>query len=262
MDTNTPARVPVPDAIRRVFTESFKARDIAEPLSSFDSNASSRDVRTFMESKNFDVVGIRSEGRVGGFVRREMLNGDVCGTHSQPLDQATLLEDTAPLLRVVLELNRSPVVFIKLFESVVGIVTREDLQKAPMRMCLFGLVTLIEMRFTELIQQHCPGDAWTKYISETRLGKAKDLLIERRRRNQSQQLFDCLQLADKGTIVARDENVRKCTIFTSRRQAEVAIKMLERLRNNLAHSQDIVFSDWEAIVSLCEFVTHQFVPTT
>src|SRR5262249_9537565 len=93
---------------------------------------------------------------------------------------------------------------------------------------------------------------WTKYVSEGRLQKARDLLAERQRRNLPGRLFDCLQLADKGQIVARDEQVRRHTIFASRGQAEEVVKMLERLRNNLAHMQDIVTTDWEAIVRLCE----------
>jgi hypothetical protein len=39
-----------------------------------------------------------------------------------------------------------------------------------------------------------------------------------------------------------------------------ATKILERLRNNLAHAQDIVTSDWDAIFRLCEFVAHEFGP--
>jgi hypothetical protein len=145
--------------------------------------------------------------------------------------------------------------------SVGGIITLADLQKPPVRMWLFGLLTLIEMRFTELIEKHCPADVWMNHVSEARIAKARDLLAERLRRNQSLQLFDCLQLADKGQIVARNENIRNDTVFASRRQAEEAIKMLERLRNNLAHTQDIVVSDWNTIVRLCEFVMDRFTPT-
>ena len=34
-------------------------------------------------------------------------------------------------------------------------------------------------------------------------------------------------------------------------QTEKAIRALESLRNSLAHSQDILSSDWETIVLLC-----------
>ena len=64
-------------------------------------------------------------------------------------------------------------------------------------------------------------------------------------------LIHCLQFSDKGQIVARNEEIRNLTRFTSRRQMEEAIKALESLRNNLAHSQDILSSDWDTIVMLC-----------
>jgi len=118
-------------------------------------------------------------------------------------------------------------------------------------------VTLIEMRFGELIERHCPGDSWRQYLSESRLQKAQNLLEERRRRNQALALSDCLQFADKAQIIARNEEVRKLTVFPSRRQAEEAAKRLERLRNNLAHSQDILTSDWGTIVQLCAFLSQQ-----
>jgi hypothetical protein len=131
------------------------------------------------------------------------------------------------------------------------------MQKPPVRMWLFGIVTLVEMRFAELIERHCPADGWKKYLSEARLQKAHALLQERSRRNQTLQLFDCLQFSDKGQIIARDEELRKWTVFASRSQAEETTKRLEQLRNNLAHAQDILTSDWSTIIQLCEFITHQ-----
>ena len=88
-----------------------------------------------------------------------------------------------------------------------------DLQKALVRMWLFGIVTIIEMRCTELIERHCPTDTWKTFASEARLQKAQSLLGERRRRSQNLQLFGCPQFSDKGQIIARNEEIRKCTIF-------------------------------------------------
>jgi hypothetical protein len=86
------------------------------------------------------------------------------------------------------------------------------------------------------------------------IAKAQALLEERSRRNQRLQLVDCLQLSDKGQILARNEDIRKQTVFASRGQAEAAVKNLERLRNNLSHAQDILATDWDTIVQLCELL--------
>jgi hypothetical protein len=247
----------IPDAVQRVFTESFAARDIAEPLASFDAGTVATDVRDFMQARDFDVVGIRHEGQVVGYVERGRLQDGACEQFRQGFEEATVLDDSAALLRVLMQLNQTPFVFVAVLGKVGGIITRADLQKPPVRMWLFGIVTLIETRFTELIERHCPGDTWKKYLSEARLQKAQALLDERGRRNQTLQLFDCLQFSDKGQIIARNEEIRKFTVFSSRRQAEETVKKLEQLRNNLAHAQDILTSDWDTIIRLCEFVTQQ-----
>jgi len=229
----------IPDAVKRVFTETFTARDIAEPLASFDADTSSAQIRAFMQARDFDVVGIRSEGRVIGYAERNALAEGACGQVRRPFDDAVILDDTAPLLQVLMRLNQIPFAFVSVLGSVGGIITRADLQKPPVRMWLFGIVTLIEMRCAELIERHCVADGWKQYLSGARLEKAQALLAERSRRDQTLRLLDCLQFSDKGQIIARNEEIRKLTIFPSRGQAEEAIKKLEQLRNNLAHAQDV-----------------------
>ena len=78
------------------------------------------------------------------------------------------------------------------------------------------------------------------------------MLAERTRRNQKLTLKDCLQFSDKAQIIARSEQLRSRTRFTSKRQLEDVAKRLEKLRNNLAHSQDIITEDWDTIVALSE----------
>ncbi len=207
-----------------------------------------------MQARDFDLVGIRSEGQVVGYVERDSLGEGACGLFRKSFEDTTVLDETAPLLQVLMKLDQAPCGFVTILGRIGGIITRADLQKPPVRMWLFGLVTLIEMRFTELIERHCPAEVWHGYLSEARREKAKVLLAERSRRNQALQLLDCLQFSDKGQIIARHEDIRKLTIFSSRRQMEEAVKSLERLRNDLAHSQDILNSDWGTISQLCQFI--------
>ena len=55
-----------------------------------------------------------------------------------------------------------------------------------------------------------------------------------------------------GRIVLRDEALRTRAGFVSRSRGEQTVTQLESLRNNLAHSQDIVGSNWDTIVKLTE----------
>ena len=72
------------------------------------------------------------------------------------MTEARVVEDATPLLAAILKLKDASFLFVNMLGRVGGIVTHADLQKPPVRMWLFGLVTLVEMRFAELIERHCP----------------------------------------------------------------------------------------------------------
>ena len=91
-----------------------------------------------------------------------------------------------------------------------------------------------------------------EYLSNRRVEKAIALQADRRCRSQDPRLLDCLQFSDEAQIIVRDTELRQQIGFVSRRRGEEVIKNLEKLRNNLAHAQDIVSLDWETIVGFSE----------
>ncbi|MCU0501901.1 MAG: hypothetical protein MUC51_09070 [Anaerolineae bacterium] len=200
-----------------------------------------------MFRRGYEVAGVRHEGLISGYVLQTELGDRLCRDYERPFEAAVVLLPTAPLTEVIQALREAPRVFVRILGQVGGMITRADLQDPPVRMWLFGLVTAIELRFHDLIEAHLPEAAWAQYLSPERTEKARLLLAERSRREQHPTLLDCLQFADKGQIIARDETLRKRAGFPSRRRADYAVKLLEGLRNNLAHSQDIVASDWDTI---------------
>ena len=236
--------------IHRIFLHGITVRDIAEPLLSFDTSYPGEAARAAMEARRVPVACLRREGRVCGFILVDELGGETCEKYRHELSEATILENSTPLIEVIRTLQNSPWALVKVFGEVGGIVNRLDLQDPPVRMWLFGLITIIEMHFKAMREARYPDDGWTQLISPARLARAQELLSERRRRNQNPHLLDCLQFSDKGKIIARDETLRKQAGFVSRRRGDEVVKSFETLRNNLAHSQDIVAFDWDTIVGL------------
>ncbi len=240
------------ESLRRLFYEGFSARDIAEPLCSFDTSLNSQELGTHMQLNGYRVVGVRDHGFVKGFVVISDLVNGACGDHYQPFSDHQVVPDTTSLSSVIAGLNHHDRLFVSMLGHIGGIITRTDLQKPPFRMWLFGMVTLLEMRLSHMIERNCDGDQWRQFLSDGRIQKAESLLAERKRRNQDLMLLDCLQFSDKGQIVARNRQLLEITQFESRRKFEDVIKRLESLRNNLAHAQDIVSTDWATIVELSE----------
>jgi hypothetical protein len=232
-----------------LFLNGFSARDLAEPLPSFDDTTPTTTIRAAMKAQQLDVVGVRRSGVVIGWLTRDDAASGRQSVGVRPFDPASVISDSASLNEVMRDLNAFPCLFVRGFGQVSGLIRRVDLQKPAMRMWLFGLVTITELRVTRLIDELCPHESWQKYLSAGRLQKSREFLQERLRRGQSRTLLDCLQFADKGQIVARDESLRVRTRFASRREVEEFVKALQDLRNNLAHSQDIS-GDWDVIHDL------------
>jgi hypothetical protein len=238
--------------IGRVFRELFTARDLAEPLLSFDGSTSCEHARHVLSERQVDVAGVRTSGVVVGYVESAELTGGCCGDVARSIDATICVAESLPLAPLVCRLAEQPRLFVSALGQVCGVLARDSLQKPPARMWLFGMITLIEMRFSRMIEQGCPDESWKTYLSAGRLQKAEELQALRHSRGQHATLADCLQFADKTNIIARNTGLRNLTRFQSRREVETIGKQLENLRNSLAHSQDIVSSNWETIVSLAD----------
>lgn len=236
--------------LRRLFARTIALRDIAEPLVSFDLGQTSSEVRTFMEHREFDVVGVREHGVVTGYVARHKLNGGVIGKHRRTFASDDVLPDSEPLLSAFAALRERRHVFITVLGHAGGIVTRGDLQKAPVRLWLFGLVSLLEMQMLRVVRERYPEDSWLPLLTNERCAGARRLFAERRRRNEANDLSDCLQLGDKAAILMKDRELFALSGFASKRALETFFKDVGLLRNALAHANDILSGRWPALVEL------------
>ena len=134
-----------------------------------------------------------------------------------------------------------------------GIVTRGDLQKAPVRMMLFGLLTLLEMKMLQFIRIYYPQGFWQILLKDQRLNRAKELMADLQDRNEATDLTDCLQFCDKRVIILKTPEIWKQIGLKSKGSGDKFLKVAEKLRNNLAHAQDIIMGlSWPEVIDLAE----------
>ena len=239
-----------PQRLKRLFLEGFRAVDVASPLLSFDAERDAASVAGILDSVGTPIAGVRTAGLVNGWVSRADLRDGTCLDHMRPFESGQVLDEDDGLQTALEVLDTHPLAFVATLGTVDAVVRREDVQRPPARMWLFGMITLIEMQFGRWIEERHPQESWRGLLSPARLAKARELGAERRRRGQQPALLDCLQLGDKLDIVIQDDEVLREMGFASRRQAKLAAKDLQSLRNNLAHTQDIVSHDWPMVVRL------------
>lgn len=236
--------------VMRLFSEAFTAKDIAEPLRSFDVATDAAEARVALEDAGLVRAGVRSDGMVIGFLLTEELDAGRCGHYAREFAPDQILPADASLSDVVHVLTKHHSCYVSFLGGVDAIITRADVQKPVARMWLFGMITMLELSVTERIRETWPDGSWHEGMSRGRLEKAEALMEERRRRGQSCDLLDCLQLGDKAQLLIRDDAQLAELGFYSRSAAKQVIKELESLRNNLAHGQDIVTHDWPQIARM------------
>ncbi len=244
----------VQERLGRLFETAFRAEDIAESLVSFDAERSAGDISPVLARTRFKVAGVREDGKITGYVVASELEGDAtCGELRREFTDDDVISGRTPLADAIQALAGREWLFIRVLGRVNGIVTWSDLHKPPVRMWLFGVITLIEMSFTSILETLFPDDGWAELMSPARRKKAQEFHRERKRRSDSAaslRLVDCIQFSDKGQILAKDELARRLIGFPSRQKGLQAVKSIVSLRDKLAHAQDIVTDDASSIVAL------------
>ena len=241
--------------LTRLFVDEFAAWDLAEPLRSFDMDASVSGVRHDMERAGMAVAGLRDAGRVVAYTRLEDLTGEYCFEHARGFRTGQVVAGDRPLTDVVHVLTLHEYAFVSALDEVVGVVHRDHFNKPVGRMWLFGVVTFLEMELTRLIREHFPDESWTQRLPQGRVDKARALQSERLRRRQQSDLLSCTQLTDKARVLIEYAPTRALLDLGSKKRAYRVFKELESLRNHLAHAQDVVIHDWAMIARLGYWLT-------
>jgi hypothetical protein len=237
--------------LRGIFDVRLTASDIAEPLESFAQDLEASSVREVMDAKDFDVAGVRKNGRVSGYVEKPDLSHGRVSESAKSFDVSVLVTESTGLFKLLSRLRDVPQLFVLDSHQVGSIVTRSDLQKAPVRLFLFGMITLIEMHFLRMIRDQCENDSW-KSKARDYVDEAERVFLSRRNRNQAIDLAECLTFTGKVTVVTNTRQLCRRLGFDSKESAQASLERLVDLRNALAHGQDILLGLWPEIIDIVE----------
>ena len=129
--------------LRNLFESNITVADIAEKLEYCSAADDARVIRQYMKDQKFDVFGIEDKGIICGYIEQAILENGPCMQYQREFHASELIAESTPLIDLLPILHDGSQIFVLDRNRVSGIVTRGDLQKAPVRMLLFGLVTLL-----------------------------------------------------------------------------------------------------------------------
>ncbi|WP_026100367.1 hypothetical protein [Fortiea contorta] len=242
--------------LRSLFENNITIEYVAETLKAVPAQADVVEVLHWMQAQDFDVVGIESGDGISAYLERSSLmkaNAGKCGDYQRVFHPRELIAISTPLMKLLPILQQTPRLFVLDCNQVTGIITCGDLQKAPARMLLFGLVTLLEMNLLRLVRLYYPHDTWQQILKPERLEAAQRLWRESQERNEATDLLDYLQFCDKRELVLNQPELLLQLGLKSKRFGERFLKSAEQLRNRLAHAQSLVSgSSWTELIALAQ----------
>lgn len=125
------------------------------------------------------------------------------------------------------------------YGEVVGILTRADFNKLPVRSYVLTLLMRLEAVMDEAIEREWPKERWLNLVGATGIEKINQIHTERKRGGRELPLVSCASFAQKFSLCRRSEGLAKLFEETEREMGK-SVRELPSLRNDVAHVVDLV----------------------
>ncbi|MEH6906417.1 hypothetical protein [Neobacillus drentensis] len=239
--------------LRSLYEKNITVNSISETMDTCHLNDDADSIKSMMTIKDYDVLGVEDNGIVIGYVVRNELEDGSCKEYYRSFSPTELVSESTPLIDTLSIFKEIERIFILEGNRITKVVTRADLQKSPIRMLLFGLISLLEMHLYRIINDYFPEDTWKVHLGSNRVKYAEELYSLRKSRNEAIQLSDCLQICDKRDIILNEAPLQELLGIESKSKGKSFFKKLESLRNNLAHAQNLNTNySWDEMFLLIE----------
>jgi hypothetical protein len=235
-------------ALHELFDERLTADSVSEPFDGLDAASDAATAREFAARRGFDIIGVQRGGRCIGFARVDELRGGALGDYVRPLEEQAVVAESNGLRDTVNKVFRRQCVFVDGTDGAYGIVTRGDMNKAPVRMLLFSLVTVLEMQMLRVLRMLPHSDTYCyMHLDPKTISIAERTKENRKKFHADSDLLDCLMFQGRRVLIQKliwsdVINVRKVGIQLDASELD-QLERIEHARNEVAHGNDLLLID-------------------
>jgi len=237
--------------LQGIFVVNITTKFIYEPIYCCRLDDVAIDVRKTLEDRDFDVIGVINENEdVFGYALREELEDYEVSKFTHKIELENIVSDSTPIIQLLNILSVKSYSFVVESNKIVGIVTRADINKPIVRIYIFGIISLFELHLNFWINEYHKHESWKDKITENRFNETNELFSKRKGNNEELTLLECLQFCDKRDILKNTNDFIGQFNF-SKKAFERLLKDTEKIRNELAHSQNSIIAnlDWDRFVT-------------
>ncbi len=233
-------------SLKKIFIDNVTAKSIYEPLLCCPADSIADHAKEALKIREFDVAGVKEteSGKVIVYVLTDELANGELRKYVKVIDPELLISDSTPIADIFTSLMNRDFVFVLYGKLIIGIITKADINKPPVRIYLFGMISLFEMHLNSWINHFYPDNTWEHEISDNRIKAARDIYKKRKGNNQDLSSLECLQFCDKRDLLKQSDDFIK-EFDISKKRFDTFVKRVEKIRNELAHSQNSIISNFE-----------------
>lgn len=231
-------------SIKQIFIDNVTAKCIYEPLLSCRANSASGEAKEALQIRDFDVAGVKEteDGPVIGYVKNDEIGDGEFKDYIRKIEHELLISDSTPIADIFSVLTSKHFAFVIYGNQVTGIITKADINKPPVRIYIFGAISLLEMHLNSWINHFFQHDNWIGQVPEDRMEMARTIYKQRKGNNQELTLLECLQLCDKRDLLLKSDDFLTAFEF-SKKKFKSFLGRAETMRNELTHSQNSIIAN-------------------
>lgn len=201
--------------------------------------------------RNLDHVPVGRDGNIVGVLHRTAVaaEGDV-GSKMKAVHEVCRVAPDTPLMTFLREAKDEPFALVFDGPDVIGIVTRSDLQKLPVRLLVFALITHLETQMADLIRaQCCPLDEkWFERWIPKRESALTARWKELKKKSEELDVVAVTEFFDKREVI------KGLKLWDEKEMAEFETDLgrIATVRNPVAHARSVDSAGWIAHVLAAE----------
>lgn len=189
-----------------------------------------------MKKENYDIMPVKENNKFIGYVVRDLLmEMKQIETAMQEIELDLVVSTDTRAHEMIELFQKSKFFFVNRANDLVGLVTYADLDKIPVRVWFFILISRFESLLLQLIKSFYEKKSWLNKLTTKRRKKITDLLNEKRKHDIDISPEDCLNLGDMIELLGRDKELRSFVGYPSRKSCENECSGLADLRNKVMH---------------------------
>lgn len=229
-----------------LFKENITVYHISSDLKCWECDLESREeALQFMDDKNYDLLGIRKEGKV---INKVLTKKDTI----KDINPNEIIPDNLPITELLDKFmnEHKTHYFLNSNGDIEKIVTIGDLQKGKGRLLIFGLIMNFEVVCIDFIIRYASD--WQNLLDKEIIDKIKERYGSLKAQDLDIDMLHCSFLGDKIKLIKKIEKFNDFCLICEKDEGDIRyiLNKLKDLRNNLAHSNHmrVKFDNWDELL--------------